>query len=92
MTAANDRIIKLVNSRITSESKLTVEGYTDRTGDPASNARLATKRAESTVKALTRPDATVRGVGEARLLYPNETPEGRFYCRTVQITAKTPLE
>lgn len=92
MTTANDRIIKLVNSRITSESKLTVEGYTDRTGDPASNARLATKRATSTVTALVRPDATVRGIGEARLLYPNETPEGRFYCRTVQITAKTPLK
>jgi outer membrane protein OmpA-like peptidoglycan-associated protein len=92
MTAANDRIIKLVNSRITPESKLVVEGYTDRTGDPASNQRLATKRAESTVTALNRPDATTRGVGEARLLYPNETPEGRFYCRTVQITAKTPIK
>ena len=92
MTAANDRIITLVNSRITPESKLTVEGYTDRTGDPGSNARLATKRAESTVSALKRPDATVRGVGEARLLYPNETPEGRFYCRTVQITTKTPIK
>lgn len=29
---------------------------------------------------------SVYGIGEHDLLYPNDTPEGRFYCRTVTIT------
>ncbi|MEI6089253.1 MAG: hypothetical protein WCR42_02265 [bacterium] len=34
----------------------------------------------------------VQGVGEDTLLYNNDVPEGRFYCRTVQIVVKTPIE
>jgi hypothetical protein len=30
------------------------------------------------------------GVGESTLLYPNDSPEGRFYCRTVQVLIETP--
>ncbi len=91
ITPTNQRIIDMVSSRLRPTSELTVEGFADRTGSAESNQRLSAQRASATAQALARPEATTRGVGEARLLYPNDTPEGRFYCRTVQITVKTPL-
>jgi outer membrane protein OmpA-like peptidoglycan-associated protein len=90
ITSANKRIIDLVKSKIKPTSELLIEGFTDRTGDAASNERLATARAVSSRDALGRKDAQVKGIGERVLLYDNDSPEGRFYCRTVQITAKTP--
>jgi outer membrane protein OmpA-like peptidoglycan-associated protein len=92
MTDAQSRIIDLIKSNITPASQLTIEGYTDKTGSHEGNAKLATSRATSTRDALARPDATVRGIGDRRLLYSNDTPEGRFYCRTVQIEVKTPVK
>jgi len=92
ITAAHKRIISLVNKRIKPESSINIDGYTDRSGSAAGNAKLATNRAQSTADAMGRNDAVVKGIGEARLLYPNDTPEGRFYCRTVQITVKTPVK
>jgi hypothetical protein len=32
------------------------------------------------------------GMGERELIYNNELPEGRFYCRTVTITVETPIK
>jgi outer membrane protein OmpA-like peptidoglycan-associated protein len=91
ITPANQRIIDLVKSRLKPRSEVTVEGFADRTGNPASNQRLSAQRAKATAAALGRPDATVRGIGESRLLFDNDIPEGRYYCRTVQITVKTPI-
>jgi arginase family enzyme len=34
----------------------------------------------------------VKGLGESVLLYDNSQPEGRFYCRTVEIVVETPIE
>jgi outer membrane protein OmpA-like peptidoglycan-associated protein len=90
MTPAHERILSAVKSRLKPTSQILIEGYTDRTGTSASNQKLATSRAKSTADALGRKDARVFGIGDKRLLYPNDTPEGRFFCRTVQITAKTP--
>ena len=53
-----------------------------------SGALYEALRAEATRRGLGRPDAFVSGVGEGELLYPNDYPEGRFYCRTVQIVAE----
>jgi len=92
ITPAHERILSVVKSRLKPSSEISIEGYTDRSGTPASNKKLATSRAKSTSDALGRNDAVIRGIGASRLLYPNETPEGRFYCRTVQIVVKTPVE
>jgi outer membrane protein OmpA-like peptidoglycan-associated protein len=91
MTAEHERIIALVKQQIKPTSDITIEGFTDIIGNPKGNRALATSRAKSTAAALGRSDAKVFGIGQDRLLYPNDTPEGRFYCRTVQITAKTPV-
>lgn len=92
ITDAHRRIVNIVNKKIRPESSIDIDGYTDRSGSAAGNARLALSRAQATADALGRKDAKVRGIGEARLLYPNDTPEGRFYCRTVQITVHTPIK
>lgn len=91
ITPANQRIIDLIRSRLKPEAALTIEGYADRSGNPAGNQKLSENRARATASALGRPDAVIRGIGEARLLHSNDTPEGRYYCRTVQIQVKTPV-
>jgi len=91
ITPNNQRIVDMVRSRLTPRSELTVEGFADRSGNAAGNERLSATRARAAAQALGRADATTRGIGESRLLYPNDTPEGRFYCRTVQILVKTPV-
>jgi outer membrane protein OmpA-like peptidoglycan-associated protein len=92
ITNRHRRTTELVRSRLKPGSQITVEGYSDRTGDDGANRRLALSRAQATATALGRNDATVIGIGEDQLLYSNDTPEGRFYCRTVQITVRTPVE
>lgn len=91
MLPAHERILAMVRARLQPTSKILVEGYTDRSGTSAGNLRLATARATSSAKGLGRDDAVIKGIGDSRLLYPNETPEGRFLCRTVQITVRTPV-
>ncbi len=85
---ANQKIINFVKSKLSPTSQISITGYTDRTGDEAYNKKLSADRAEATRRGLGRPDAFVSGVGEGELLYPNDHPEGRFYCRTVQIVAE----
>jgi outer membrane protein OmpA-like peptidoglycan-associated protein len=89
ITTAHERTVNMVKSKLQPSSSIAVDGYTDRTGSNASNRTLSLSRAESTANALEREGIAVRGLGEDRLLYPNDTPEGRFFCRTVQITVKT---
>lgn len=92
ITTAQKRTTDMIRAQLTPESIVTIEGFTDRTGDAEENRLLALDRARATAKALGRPDATIVGVGEDQLLYDNDLPEGRFYCRTVRITVKTPVE
>jgi flagellar motor protein MotB len=49
-------------------------------------------RAEQTKKALGTSAAKAQGFGEEKLIYDNELPEGRFYCRTIEITVRTKKE
>jgi outer membrane protein OmpA-like peptidoglycan-associated protein len=91
--ADNDKtIIEFIRSRLKKESELEILGYTDRTGIADYNKKLSERRAETTRTALQRQDAKVAGFGNERLLYNNELPEGRFYCRTVNIIVKTKVK
>jgi outer membrane protein OmpA-like peptidoglycan-associated protein len=92
ITPAHKRTLQQIESKLQPTSQIAIEGYTDRTGNSASNQKLALDRAASTAKELGRTDAKVVGIGDKRLLYPNDTPEGRFHCRTVQIVVKTPVQ
>jgi outer membrane protein OmpA-like peptidoglycan-associated protein len=89
---SNKKIIDFISSRIKPESEIEIKGYTDRTGDADYNKKLSERRTLSTKTAIKRQDAKAVGIGEEELLYNNEIPEGRFYCRTVNIEVKTPIK
>ena len=78
-------ILDIVKQRMDTGSKVTVVGYTDRTGSALTNKTLSLQRASTAAQALARTDAFVEGRGSEGLLHDNSTPEGRFYCRTVNI-------
>jgi outer membrane protein OmpA-like peptidoglycan-associated protein len=81
----NNNILEIVKQRMNPNSRVSIVGYTDRTGNAITNKNLSFQRATSTAQALLRTDAVVEGRGSELLLHDNTTPEGRFYCRTVNI-------
>jgi outer membrane protein OmpA-like peptidoglycan-associated protein len=91
ISGTNKKIVDMIKSRITKESIITIEGYTDRTGEDEHNMNLSQKRANSAKDAIGRKEAKVLAVGNGKLLYDNNLPEGRFYCRTVDIKIETPI-
>ncbi len=91
----NEQILNEVKKRVASGSSILVQGHTDRTGDARYNLVLSAKRAKSVARRLTAilGPLSIRyeGLGEEPLLFDNDTPEGRFYCRTVQVAIETPI-
>ncbi len=95
MTAENRRILEqMVLPNITSNSEVTILGYTDRIGNDEHNFKLSMERAEAVRAFLSSraKDATyvAEGIGEAGSPYPNDVPVGRQLNRTVQVIVKTP--
>ena len=88
----NKKIVEFMRRRIQPNSEIEIIGYTDRTGTPEYNKQLSKRRADAVKEALNRPDAVAIGVGQERLLYDNNLPEGRFYCRTVEVNVKTRIK
>ena len=60
-------------------------------GDELYNEKLSQGRANTLAKSLNIPFDYVKGLGESILLYNNDLPEGRFYCRTVEVIVETPI-
>lgn len=89
---SNKNIIDFIKSRIKENSEIEILGFADRTGNAEYNQKLAERRAIATQKTLNRNDAKAIGIGSSQLLYNNDIPEGRFYCRTVNIIVKTKVE
>ena len=87
----NQHIIDFMKKRMKSGSKLSIAGYTDRTGDAAYNRNLSKQRASELARLLGVPASTAQGFGEDQLLYDNNLPEGRYYCRTVNVSIETPV-
>ncbi len=96
ITAQNKRMVSSFVARsITPASTSSITGSTDRLGELEHNQELSEARAVAVRDLITteRPSATitsVKGVGPGNLLYDNDLPEGRYYCRTVQVEVKTP--
>ena len=74
--------------------KLTIEGHTDNTGDPAANQALSLKRAQAIVSYLTATfgiEASrllASGLGATKPAASNETPEGRQSNRRVELVKR----
>lgn len=87
----NNLIIQFIKNRIKPNSEIEITGYTDRTGESKYNKTLSEKRAETTQKALEIENSKYKGLGSEIILFNNNLPEGRFYCRTVNIIVKTKI-
>jgi len=85
------KVVDFVKERIATNSTVYVKGYTDSMGDEEGNLKLATKRAKTVGLRLKIPESQVIGIGETPNIFNNDLPEGRFYCRTVQIEIVTPV-
>jgi outer membrane protein OmpA-like peptidoglycan-associated protein len=87
------KVVDFVKSRVTNDSKVSILGFTDNIGEEDVNKKISEKRAKSVAKRLNiNHNAIVEGKGESELIYDNSTPEGRFYCRTVNINIETPIK
>ncbi len=83
----NISILSFVKKRIASDSKVSIVGFTDQTGDNEYNVRLAQMRAAAAARALGLKANIVPRKSEQ--YFSNSTPEGRFYNRTVEIQVET---
>lgn len=83
----NMSILTFVKKRISPESRVSITGFTDQTGDEEYNTRLAQMRAASAAQALKLKAKLIPRQSEQYFL--NTTPEGRFYNRTVEIQVET---
>jgi outer membrane protein OmpA-like peptidoglycan-associated protein len=94
LNADNKRILEEVQSRIEPNSVVTIAGYADKSGDAEYNRDLARRRCMEVEKviAVKSVKPLISPVGSDILLYDNSTPEGRAYCRTVQIVIETPIK
>jgi outer membrane protein OmpA-like peptidoglycan-associated protein len=92
LSTNNMKIVDIIKANLDTDSRILVNGHTDRIGDEDYNATLSEKRADYLSKKFTEHKAYKFGSGESELLYDNELPEGRFYCRTVVVEVETPLK
>ncbi len=92
ITGDNLKIAEIAKKRIQPTSTVKIEGFTDRIGTEQINLDISSRRALATAKILGVDPKFARGLGKSRLLYNNDLPEGRFYCRTVNIEIVTPIE
>jgi len=92
LNEGNLKIIKMIKDSINPDSKLIITGYSDRIGNDDFNMKLSERRAEETSKALGVKNSDIFAIGEEKHLYNNDLPEGRFYCRTVEIVIETKLK
>jgi outer membrane protein OmpA-like peptidoglycan-associated protein len=89
---SNKRISEYIREHSAQDATVSITGYTDRMGDDEHNQHLSEARANETAKLLKLRTTDVKGVGEKELLFDNNIPEGRFYCRTVNIEVETPVK
>ena len=88
------KVLDDIKSRIEPNSIITIEGYTDRTGSAEYNKNLAKRRAEEVNKYIGTKNSniTLKAIGEDKLLYNNNIPQGRNYSRTVLVKIVTPIK
>jgi outer membrane protein OmpA-like peptidoglycan-associated protein len=88
----NGTIIKqFILPKLRSGAKVQVTGFTDKLGNPEVNMRLSGGRAKSVADYIKWGDTQWKGVGGSRPIYPNDTPEGRIYSRSVEVRCEIPL-
>jgi outer membrane protein OmpA-like peptidoglycan-associated protein len=94
LNSENLGVLALIKQRIQPNSSVTVLGYGDRVGSKEYNRELAFKRCGEVKNFLQLPENRIKiiPIGNDFLLHDNATPEGRSYCRIVQVVIATPLQ
>jgi outer membrane protein OmpA-like peptidoglycan-associated protein len=100
LNSISDEIFDRIASSITPDSRVSLIGHTDVTGDPGYNEHLSYDRASrastllsSRLKALGHPapQFNLEARGAKDILFDNTNAEGRFLSRTVRITVERDL-
>ncbi|MBI5325770.1 MAG: OmpA family protein [Ignavibacteriae bacterium] len=88
------KILEDIKQRIMPNSVVTIEGYADRTGEQNYNRELALRRSQEVQNILNVNNNNLKTnpIGSDILLYDNDSPQGRSYCRTVKIKIETPVK
>ena len=94
LNSENLGLLTFIKQRIQPSSTVTVLGYGDRVGNKEYNRDLAFRRSVEVKNFLQVPENRIKiiPIGNDFLLYDNATPEGRSYCRIVQVVIATPLQ
>lgn len=87
-------ILNEIKNKIAPNSRVTISGYTDRIGESSYNKELALRRclAIKNFLGLSDNQVVLQPIGNEILLFDNSLPQGRSYCRTVQIVIETPIK
>jgi outer membrane protein OmpA-like peptidoglycan-associated protein len=89
----NNKIIaQMINSKLLKSTNIRIMGHTDRMGEEYYNKKLSMDRAKSLSELISVEAIEIDGLGESVELYDNQLPEGRFYNRTVEVIAETPIQ
>jgi outer membrane protein OmpA-like peptidoglycan-associated protein len=89
-TPLHSNILTEIKKSIQPNSTVYIYGYADRTGDPQHNLDLSRRRSEAVRNNLNISNVHLEAVGNERLIYNNDLPEGRAFSRTVRIEIHTP--
>ena len=90
-------IKSFIANSIFTNSNTTVTGSTDLLGEKNYNKTLSLDRANEVANYIKQINPNynineIKGLGSDKILFDNNTPEGRFYCRTVLVEVKTPVK
>jgi outer membrane protein OmpA-like peptidoglycan-associated protein len=97
----SDLIVREMASTVQGQTRVTLTGHTDKTGDDAFNDRLARDRvmraatmleAELTQLRKTHAPLTTESRGSRDNLFDNSIPEGRVLSRTVRATIENDMK
>jgi outer membrane protein OmpA-like peptidoglycan-associated protein len=98
LSEKNARMMKdFLSKEIGPDSRIDITGSTDKLGEITYNITLSEERAKAVETFMRSVQSnlnitSVKGIGSSRMLFDNALPEGRYYCRTVSIEVKNPIQ
>ncbi|MPN12871.1 hypothetical protein SDC9_160191 [bioreactor metagenome] len=94
-TQQHKKVLNEIKKSVQPNSTLYILGYADRTGEEQYNINLAKNRCSAIndyINPGNKVSANQDAIGSTKLIYDNNTPEGRAFSRTVRIEIRTPVK
>lgn len=101
LNSLSHEILERIASSVTPDSRVSLSGHTDITGDPNYNEHLSYERASRASlllssrlhkRGVSAPTFNLEARGAKDILFDNTNAEGRFLSRTVRITIERDLK